>query len=444
MKIQILKNIILSTIIIISLSSPVKIIGQGFNDKPISNIIIVGNDKTDSDIIERELLFSIGEIVSDSVLQESKKRIENLWLFNRVEFYPLPDGNKVGLLISVTERLYIFPYPEFTLEDRDWKKVTWGFGVAHENFRGRNEKLYLALLFGNRPGYQFSYYNPWVHHDWHLTTGFYLKKYSKESREEFLYDGNLSTINEKRLFTNFTFGKHWTRHFYNLLYLSRDAVKVKNEFAYAMQTKNNTDVVYSISLNTIYDTRDLYAYPSKGWFLKLLLANNGLFVPEIDYSTLKIDIRKYLSWKRIIFAGRVATEQSFGQLPFYDRVYLGYGERVRGHFRDVQSGRHNFASTFEIRFPLLRTYYFNFFEELFPGTATKDLKFGINAGVFAETGLAWSKRSEFDGIEDIENLISGFGAGIHIMLPYIEVLRIDYAFDEDFNTETILEVGVAF
>ena len=78
MKIQILKNIILSTIFIISLSSPVKIIGQGFNDKPISNIIIVGNDKTDSDIIERELLFSIGEIVSDSVLQESKKRIENL------------------------------------------------------------------------------------------------------------------------------------------------------------------------------------------------------------------------------------------------------------------------------------------------------------------------------------------------------------------------------
>jgi len=421
-----------------------KLNAQSFDNKPISNIIIVGNDNTDADIIERELLFSIGDTVSDSILQESKKRIENLWLFNRVEFYPLPDGNKVGLLISVTERLYIFPYPEFTLEDRDWKKVTWGFGLAHENFRGRNEKVYLAMLFGNRPGYSFSYTNPWVNRDWHLITGFYLKKYSKDSREKFYYNGDSLSINEKHLYSSVSLGKYWTRNFYNRIYLARDAITVKKDFAYAMQTDKRLDVVYSLTLNTVYDNRDLYAYPTRGWVFLLKMEKNGFFANSIDYTSFKFDIRRYLSWNKWIFAGRMATEQSFGTLPFYDKVYLGFDERVRGHFWEVYSGRHNFVSTFEIRRPILSTKYFDFFSNLFPGTSTKDLKFGINAGLFAETGIAWSKRSEFNSINDLDNLISGFGAGIHILLPYIEVLRIDMAFDEKYNYEAILEIGMAF
>ena len=250
----------------------------------------VGNDNTDSDIIERELLFSIGDIVSDSILQESKKRIENLWLFNRVEFYPLPDGNKIGLLISVTERLYIFPYPEFTLEDRDWKKVTWGVGLAHENFRGRNEKVYAALLFGNRPGYSFSYSNPWVNRDWHIITGFYINKYSKDSREIFYYNGDSSYINENHLYSSISLGKYWTRNFYNRLYFSRDAITVKDDFAYAMQNKKRTDIVYSITLNTVYDNRDLYAYPTRGWVFLLRMVKSGFFMDNIDYAKFKIDI----------------------------------------------------------------------------------------------------------------------------------------------------------
>ena len=44
----------------------------------------------------------------------------------------------------------------------------------------------------------------------------------------------------------------------------------------------------------------------------------------------------------------------------------------------------------------------------------------------------------------MNNFVSGFGVGIHFLMPYIEVLRIDLAFDEDFNSETILEIEVAF
>ena len=39
---------------------------------------------------------------------------------------------------------------------------------------------------------------------------------------------------------------------------------------------------------------------------------------------------------------------------------------------------------------------------------------------------------------------SGFGAGIHIHLPYIEIFRIDYAFDMNLRGQIIIEVGIAF
>jgi outer membrane protein assembly factor BamA len=433
-------NIRITSSLILILTALNVLHGQDFPKKPINQIIIVGNDHTDSEVIERELLFSRGEVVSDSILTESKNRILNLWLFNRVEFYPLPDGKNVNLLISVTERLYIFPYPEFRLEDRDWKKLTYGFGIAHENFRGRNEKVYLALLFGNRPGYQLSYFNPWVNRKLHLTTGFYLKKYSKESRETYLKDNTIQSFDENHFYMSLAFGRYWTRYFYNRIYLTRDQIRVGSQHKQVMQTGTTTDVDYGIFFQTVFDNRDLYAYPSAGWYTKFEIAKQGLFVPEINYWQYDIDIRKYISWKKLIFAGRISTLQSFGDLPIYDKVYFGYNERIRGHFSEIHSGKHIFVSSFEMRFPIIKPYYFDFLDSIFSGSATKDLRFGLNAGIFADTGIIWSRKNEFG----TKNFISGFGAGIHILMPYIEVLRIDYAFDEDLQPETILEIQVAF
>ena len=157
-------------------------LSQQFIERPLANIIVVGNDHTKTEVIERELLFKRGETVTDTLLSQSKNRLENLWLFNRIEFFPLDSGDSVSLLISVTERLYIFPYPEFKVEDRDWDKLTYGLGLAHENFRGRNEKVYASLLFCHRPGFKFGYNNPWINRDLHLISSFYIQKYSIPNR----------------------------------------------------------------------------------------------------------------------------------------------------------------------------------------------------------------------------------------------------------------------
>jgi len=406
--------------------------GQSFPQKPLTSIIIIGNDQTDEEVILRELLFSEGDIVSDSILVESHKRLMNLWLFNRIEFKPIADQSNVSLLIIITERWYFFPYPRVQLEDRDWNKITYGFGFAHENFRGMNEKLNFTILFGNRPGYHLNYLNPWLGRKAHLILGVNFNKFTMDNQ---LYD-----FKENHLDFNFYLGKYWTRNFYTILDLTRNSISVNDENKEYLQTKSDTDTNYGARFSITYDGRDLYAYPSQGFFARFWVSKWGFFVPEIDYLKYQVEFKNFYTWNELTIAGRVTTLQSMGTLPVYDRVYLGYSERIRGHFYEVYEGKHYFTGNLEFRYPIIGLKYFTFSPGLMPEFLTTNLKFGLNIALFADTGIIWKNRDEFNQ----ENFISGWGAGLHFLLPYIEVFRFETAFNENWEAEYIFEVRTAF
>ena len=76
----------------------------------ISSIVIIGNEITGDNVIQRELLLKVGDEPKLELIEESRQRLMNLLLFNRVEMnlYPQNDGGFV-LLIELTERLYFYP-----------------------------------------------------------------------------------------------------------------------------------------------------------------------------------------------------------------------------------------------------------------------------------------------------------------------------------------------
>jgi outer membrane protein assembly factor BamA len=386
-------------------------------------------------VILRELLFKEGDALSDSLLNVSRERLENLWLFNRVEFILTPNLNEVTLIISVTERLYIFPFPIFTLDDRDWDKITYGFGITHTNFRGWNERIFAQIYFGNRPGYGFSYFNPWINRDLHLTAGVYFQKYSVQNHS--------APFDEKHILASFSFGRYWTRDFFSKFSYYYDNITVPSTAAITdlMETKTKNETNNGVTLTTVYDKRDVYAYPTSGFYANLTLRKSGLFAAKIDYFQYAFDLRKYFSWKRITSASRIFLLQSTGGLPIYDRVYLGYSSRIRGHFNDTPTeGRHLFTAGQAFRFPLIKQRYYSLPNVFLPGPSTQNLKFGLNAGFFVETGYTWKWKNDFD----TDKFISGYGMGLHFMLPYVEVLRFDMAFDEKFNHEFIMEILMPF
>ena len=88
----------------------------------VANIRIVGNDKTKEFVIHRELTFSIGDTLSysliDAELQKSLLNLQNTSLFNfvTVEHHPV-DARYTEVLIVVTERWYVWPFPILEVAD---------------------------------------------------------------------------------------------------------------------------------------------------------------------------------------------------------------------------------------------------------------------------------------------------------------------------------------
>ena len=90
----------------------------------ISNIIINGNKITHEDIILRELVFSKNSSLEknelDKKIKASKENLTNLKLFNFVEIEYFIIQDKVEIIINLTERWYIWPYPVFEISERNF------------------------------------------------------------------------------------------------------------------------------------------------------------------------------------------------------------------------------------------------------------------------------------------------------------------------------------
>lgn len=87
--------------------------------------MIIGNKKTKSSIILRELPFNRNDAVAniDSLLGRSKENLMNIGLFNFVDInYIKEDAKTVLIYINVSERWYLWPMPVFELADRNFNE----------------------------------------------------------------------------------------------------------------------------------------------------------------------------------------------------------------------------------------------------------------------------------------------------------------------------------
>jgi hypothetical protein len=66
-------------------------------------------------------------------------------------------------------------------------------------------------------------------------------------------------------------------------------------------------------------------------------------------------------------------------------------------------------------------------------------RFGIGAAIFADAGTAWFRETKFS----VADLAKGYGGGIHLLLPYSTVLRLEYAWNELRRGEFIFDLGAA-
>ena len=127
----------------------------------VAEIKIVGNAKTKSYIIAREVQFKVGDSLRldqfDEQLHTARDQVYNLNLFTEVFIEPTQIvGSDVFITVKVLERWYIYPTPQFQLVDRnfnEWIKVykasldrvNYGAKFVHYNLSGRKDELRLIL-----------------------------------------------------------------------------------------------------------------------------------------------------------------------------------------------------------------------------------------------------------------------------------------------------------
>ena len=397
--------------------------------RPIGKIEIMGNTKTQTSFILRELKQKSGDPLDLALMEEGRKRIQNLKLFHRVLVIGQPRDRFVDILILVTEQWYIFPFPILHINERDWGKISYGAGIAHTNFRGIGEQLSFYFKLGYNPSTHLSYVSPWLFGPQNLSGGmdfYYQQVESKHYTEREVYEYHLGG--------DISFGKRFNHHYESQLKLGYESVSLHAKNQDDLHT--STDGMPVFGINMVWDYRDLKEYPHKGWYFKLSGQKVGLPDRRIDFSKSHTDFRFYVPIHKTTLAFRMETTLSQGDIPVYDQVYLGYNERIRGHFFETFEGENRGQMNLAFRFPILPIRYFDAGEEPY----MQDWPLGLSAGIFCDTGVVWDQRENLNS----SMLITGYGVGLHFHLPFVQVLRLELAFNERGGSETILDMMVFY
>jgi len=405
----------------------------------VGGIEVVGNSHTKDFVILREMTLKPGTPITRAMIEYDQNRIYSLRLFNQVQLHVIPSttAGLADLLVVVSERWYIFPFPIFGIKDRDWGKVFYGLGILHANFRGRNEKLFASLIAGYDPSVVLSYSNPFISEDGTDFLGVRLA-YNKVRNKSLLAQTGLDNFDERHFSTSVTYGKRFSIEHTTWLSLGYEFVKVSPQLIGRAISSDGKDMYPILSIGYAYDTRDLGEYPGDGMLARASITKYGVSTHTMNIVRYDADVRKYIPFaSRTTIAGRVFTGLvAAGRTPSYNRMFFGYSERIRGHFKEVVEGEQIFGVSTELHYTLLSPQYFSV--GMLPAEFSV-WRFGVVAAAFADAGTVWFRGEPFA----VDRFLRGYGVGLHFLLPYSFVLRTEFALNEIRHGEFIIDVGAA-
>jgi len=396
-------------------------------------IIVAGNTSTEAYVILNEMSLHPGSVVTAEAIQYDRSRIYGLGLFTRVEITFDSLQHTRFLYVDVSERWHLIPVPIFGFRDGDPKKVYFGAGILHNNLRGRNQKLFAFITLGYDPSLAISYSDPLFDHEKRLAFSAGVSFARVRNRSE-IYAGDFSVDNyagslglSKRLSLFATLGVNAGM---------RSVIVDEYQPGYTLDP-DGSDLFFSATVSFTYDSRDLYEYASRGEYMELYIARNGLGVGKVNFFRLGADLRLYtqLPFGLTLLTRGVGTIVAGGEVPGYMHTYFGYGERIRGYYTTILEGENLAGGTVELRIPLFgpRTYDVT---SLGIPPVFAYWRLGLSLALFGDTGLTWFRGQSIG----FRSLFSGLGASLDLLLPYSFVVRTAYAWSDQWQGQFILDL----
>lgn len=408
----------------------------------VDSIEIKGNNATKDFIILRELTFGVGDTVTPKIVQYNKERIFSLELFTKVDIRPVIIDNENILLINVEESWYIYPIPFVSLKDNDWSKISYGAYLVLKNFRGRNESLFGEAAFGYNPSFAITYHNPYLFFKQSISLSVFASYgniQNKSLSAELLYGSKFSN---KSISGGFEIGKRFGLYNRFKTNLSYNYIEAPIYLDGLTASTSRIDRYPSVGFNYSYDTRDLIQFPKNGIYAAANYNLKGLGFNGINYQITTLDFREYRPIiGDLISKWRFTCRLTSGKkIPYYDYSFLGYNERIRGHYFREMEGNNYYLASLQLNYPIIKDLNIKF--DFIPIIPKELLSYRIAFywELFGDAG-ATKNRGQSLSINDFK---SGYGTGLALLvLPY-SVLRIELAFDEYKNTQWIFDAGISF
>jgi outer membrane protein assembly factor BamA len=401
----------------------------------IRDIQIRGNILTKEHVILREMSLKIGDTLTQQAKDLDRNNIYNLLLFNKVDVEDSVYQNQATVIVTVSERWYFIPFPVLGMKYRDITKLYYGAGIMHQNFGGRNEKLFGLFYFGYDQLFMVNYQNPKITDDGDIFAGTSLtlqKLHNLSSNSEEYMNSNL--------FLRGTVGKRFGLYQTLSGTFGYELWQVSDPQLNTTSSSSGRDAFLTMSLSYRFDTRNNFEYTTNGALVSLYLSKNGFGESEVNIMTANYDFRKFFGFNEGSSFG-VRTAGSFawgGIIPSYRHVFFGYDERIRGYFYRKIEAENKISASLELRLPILLPRYLEI--DWLGVPEFQKLRYGIYFGIFADAGKAWSRNQ----VLSEQPWYSGYGAGFQFLLPYGFTIRTEAAINNIGNSEYILDFDTSF
>jgi outer membrane protein insertion porin family len=387
----------------------------------VERVDITGNVHTKDKVIRREVLVTPGDVFNTVRVEASKKRLENLGYFSKIDTYPEDTGvaGRKDLVIQVEEKRtgsLSFGGGFSTVDSLIvFAELTQGnFDIANwPGFTGAGQKFRMRIQAGTqRQDYLIAFTEPW-----------FLDRRLALSGQVFYNEANyLSSIYDQRdygfsleirkpinAFTYFTLG-------YRLDEL--EIFNISNSASPALRAEAGSRLRSQVLGSIILDRRDNPILTHRGQRIAISpFVTGGFLGGDTQIYGWNAEASQYfhMPWDTILlFNGEAAIVETWGngdRVPIYDRLFLGGANNLRGFaYRDVGprdangeplGGQSMARTTVEFTFPII------------PDKA--------RGAIFYDTGFVNASPYDFS----TRSLASDYGVGVRLNLP-IGPLRIDY------------------
>ena len=387
----------------------------------VGRVNIQGNTKTKDKVIRREVPLKPGDWFNTVELETTKARLENLQYFGDVQATGNPGGSgyrDVDILVEERNTGSVGVGVGFSSVDNIVGFLTLeqsNFDIMNPwSFTGGGQRFGMSLRAGSeRSEFSVSLVEPWFL-DQRLALGGELF-YRQSSYFSDIYEQTNAggSIYVRKPLTEKSSLKLEYR-------LEQIGIDVEAGASPDFLAEDGDFLRSAVTLNYLYDNRDSTITSRSGERLDVSLAMaGGIFGGDVDTLTLSAQGAKYwnLRWDTILSVnGEIAFVDALnGNVPIFERVFLGGGRTLRGfEFRDI-GGKRDAASgevlggqslafmTVEYTVPIIET---------------------VRAAAFFDTGFV--NTSSWDiGPDDV---YSDIGLGVRLKLPISPVpLALDYA-----------------